>query len=104
MIRAVGLMVIMVSPACLFHSLFVAPDPGQMSQDECMSLFDDISDVQAERQRQMEKMSDTTRAYKSERMSKGRYHHRRISWLETERRLRTHVTKLYDIGYTRGCF
>jgi hypothetical protein len=67
-------------------------------------LFSDISEVQRIRHELMDEMAGWRQKLISGKMTKKRFHRRRLNWLESEARLRKEVTHMYDIGYARGCF
>ena len=75
-----------------------------MTQDECMILFSDISEIQILRHKLMDAMAEQRKRFHSGKISRRKFHKTRLAWMETEAELRREVTRLYDIGYTHGCF
>jgi hypothetical protein len=63
-----------------------------------------INEIQDKRHAGMERMDKTTQRFKVEKMSKKRYHKKRLTWLNEEKHLRKLVGELYDIGYEYRCF
>ena len=80
------------------------PIKNDMTQEECMILFSDISEIQGIRHELMDEMAEWRQKLISGKMTKKRFHRRRLKWLDSESRLRKEVTHMYDIGYARGCF
>lgn len=80
-----------------------AKHPPQNKQD-CMNLFTNINNIQAQRKAGMHKMDRHTDMFKSGNISKKAFHEKRTTWLEEENELRTYVNTLYDIGYAHHCF
>ena len=81
-----------------------APVQTHMTEEECMTLFADISEIQRIRHELMDEMAVWRQKLISGKMTKKRFHRRRLKWLDSEARLRKEVTHMYDIGYARGCF
>lgn len=101
MIRLTVLFILLVSCA---HSNQPVSYPVPQSQEDCMQLFRDISEIQSTRREAMNRMSQDTATFEAGNMSQGRFRKKREAWLESEGRQRNHVTFLYDIGYEHGCF
>ena len=76
------------------------PASGQvLNADKCLSIFDNILTIQAARSKLSEELLQQIQTAEGEEAVE-----LRREWLDTENKLRTKVTGLYDLGYKKGCF
>ena len=71
---------------------------------ECISLFEDILNIQDERDLLNNNMQHISGLRKQKNINKKKYKAISDEWFKKETYLRNKVTKLYDKAYNDGCF